>query len=444
VTGKVVTARDEAHRKALELLREGRPLPVDLRGLALYHCGPVVEREDGGWRVVAAGPTTSARMESVEPEFMERTGVRLIIGKGGLGRGTAEAARRLGAAYAVFTGGAGVLAANSIKRVLGVHWLEELGMAEAMWELEVEDFGPLIVTIDSSGRNLYAEMEERRRKVLEQIYRELGFRSPPGARPPRHHAHGAGQVAQDLEPDRAEPGRRRPGEVAPPRAARLARVVDQDPARPQDPQDLGVHVLGVHAGAQGEAGRIVYHVGEGLTRHRADRLQRVPQEELGAPGREAPGPGVHRGDPQHVRVRLHGHHAGGPRAERVRGSVAEPGGDVQDHRPRAHARGPHLGGGVRPGGRAGDPVHVYPVDLERWRRALHVPQLVEGAREELDLRQASPGGRGQHVPLRGVERRPPQLLELHLQAAEGCAAAGQAHGLGAQAEVQADLDRVRA
>jgi Tartrate dehydratase beta subunit/Fumarate hydratase class I, C-terminal domain len=56
VTGKVVTARDEAHRKALELLREGRPLPVDLRGLALYHCGPVVEREGGGWRVVAAGP----------------------------------------------------------------------------------------------------------------------------------------------------------------------------------------------------------------------------------------------------------------------------------------------------------------------------------------------------------------------------------------------------
>ncbi len=175
VTGRVVTARDEAHKKVLELLREGRPIPVDLRGLAVYHCGPVVEREDGGWRVVAAGPTTSARMESVEPEFIERTGVRIIIGKGGLGKGTTEAARKFGAIYAVFTGGAGVLAAESIKRVVGVHWLDELGMAEAMWEFEVEEFGPLAVTIDSHGRNFYAEAEEKRRKVLEQIFKELGF-----------------------------------------------------------------------------------------------------------------------------------------------------------------------------------------------------------------------------------------------------------------------------
>ena len=175
VTGRLVTARDEAHKKILELLREGKGIPVDLRGLAVYHCGPVVERSGNEWRVVAAGPTTSARMESVEPEFIERTGVRLIIGKGGLGRGTTEAARRFGAAYAVFTGGAGVLAAEAIKRVVGVHWLEELGMAEAMWELEVEEFGPLAVTIDSHGRNFYEEMEEKRRKVLDQIARELGF-----------------------------------------------------------------------------------------------------------------------------------------------------------------------------------------------------------------------------------------------------------------------------
>ncbi|BBE41778.1 FumA C-terminus/TtdB family hydratase beta subunit [Conexivisphaera calida] len=175
VTGRLVTARDEAHKKALELLREGKEIPVDLRGLAVYHCGPVVERKGDGWRVVAAGPTTSARMESVEPEFMERTGVRLIIGKGGLGKGTTAAAQMLGAAYAVFTGGAGVLAAEAIKRVAGVHWLDELGMAEAMWELDVEEFGPLAITIDSHGRNFYAEMEDRRRKVLDQITKELGF-----------------------------------------------------------------------------------------------------------------------------------------------------------------------------------------------------------------------------------------------------------------------------
>ncbi len=174
LSGIVVSARDAAHKKVLELLEKGEKLPIDLRGLAVYHVGPVVrKRPDGGWEVIAAGPTTSARMESVEAEFIEKTGVRMIIGKGGMGRRTAEACKKFGAVYTVFTGGAAVLAAQAIKRVVDVYWLDELGMAEAMWVFEVEEFGPLVVTIDAEGRNLYDEVLEKARKKMEEILARL-------------------------------------------------------------------------------------------------------------------------------------------------------------------------------------------------------------------------------------------------------------------------------
>ncbi len=171
ISGIVVSARDSAHKKVLELIERGEKLPISLEGLALYHVGPVVRRKpDGTWEVIAAGPTTSARMEPVEYEFIEKTGVRVIIGKGGMGKRTAEACKKFGAVYAVFTGGAAVLAAQAIKRVVDVYWLDELGMAEAMWVFEVEEFGPLVVTIDSTGRNFY---EERLREARERLEKEI-------------------------------------------------------------------------------------------------------------------------------------------------------------------------------------------------------------------------------------------------------------------------------
>ncbi len=174
VSGIMVTARDEAHKKILETIEKGEPLPIDLRGLVLYHCGPVVrKRPDGTWEVVAAGPTTSMRMESVEAEFIEKTGVKMIVGKGGMGRRTAEAMKKYKAVYAVFTGGAGALAAERIKRVVDVYWLDELGIPEAVWVFEVENFGPLVVTIDTTGRNYYEERMEEVRKRAEEIVREL-------------------------------------------------------------------------------------------------------------------------------------------------------------------------------------------------------------------------------------------------------------------------------
>ncbi|MCE4628533.1 MAG: FumA C-terminus/TtdB family hydratase beta subunit [Desulfurococcales archaeon] len=174
ITGIMVTARDEAHKKILEVLERGEKLPIDLRGLVLYHCGPVVrKRPDGTWEVVAAGPTTSMRMESVEAEFIAKTGVKVIVGKGGMGRRTAEAMKKYKAVYAVFTGGAGALAANRIKRVVDVYWLEELGIPEAVWVFEVEEFGPLVVTIDSHGNNYYEKHMEEVRKRAEEIKKEL-------------------------------------------------------------------------------------------------------------------------------------------------------------------------------------------------------------------------------------------------------------------------------
>ncbi|MBM1154585.1 fumarate hydratase C-terminal domain-containing protein [archaeon] len=172
VTGTVVTARDQAHRRALQLLAEGKPLPVDLQGGVIYHCGPVVRRMDDRWEVVAAGPTTSARMESLEYDFIAKTGVRIVVGKGGMGAKTAEAAQKFGAVYCEFIGGVGVLAANAIKEVERVEWLD-LGIPEALWVLRVERFGPLIVCIDSTGRNYHQELAESINKRFQEIIQKL-------------------------------------------------------------------------------------------------------------------------------------------------------------------------------------------------------------------------------------------------------------------------------
>lgn len=176
LSGVVVTMRDTGHRRAVELLSRGEKLPVDLKDLALYHAGPVVRKVGDRWEVVVVGPTTSTRMEVYEYDIIEKTGVRMVIGKGGMGPRTAEACRRFGAVYTVYPGGAAALQAGQVKRVVDVHWLD-LGMPDAMWVLEVENLGPLTVVIDSKGRNLYEEVyREARRRIDEEIYPRLGIR----------------------------------------------------------------------------------------------------------------------------------------------------------------------------------------------------------------------------------------------------------------------------
>ncbi len=174
VSGTIITARDQAHKKALELHREGRNLPFNLEGLAVFHCGPIVRKDGDKWTVVAAGPTTSTRMDQFEDEFIGAYKVRVIIGKGGMGKRTTEAMQKQGAVYGAFTGGAGVLAAKAIKNVKTVEWLQELGMPEALWVFEVEELGPLTIAIDSHGNNLYEDVKKKTEDSRARIYEKLG------------------------------------------------------------------------------------------------------------------------------------------------------------------------------------------------------------------------------------------------------------------------------
>ena len=174
VTGTIVTARDQAHRRAIEYFKAGKPLPLNLEGLAVFHCGPVVAKEGDKWIAVAAGPTTSTRMDIFEDEFIKDFKVRVVIGKGGMGKKTTDAMAKYGAVYGAFTGGAAVLAAKAIKNVKSVEWYD-LGMPEAMWVFEVEEFGPLAVAIDSHGNNLFTDVQKSVEEKKQKIYEKLGI-----------------------------------------------------------------------------------------------------------------------------------------------------------------------------------------------------------------------------------------------------------------------------
>ena len=174
VTGTIVTARDQAHRRAIEFFKAGKPLPLSLEGLAVFHCGPVVAKQGDKWIAVAAGPTTSTRMDIFEDEFIKDFKVRVVIGKGGMGKKTTDAMAKYGAVYGAFTGGAAVLAAKAIKNVKSVEWYD-LGMPEAMWVFEVEEFGPLAVAIDSHGNNLFTEVQKSVEEKKQKIYEKLGI-----------------------------------------------------------------------------------------------------------------------------------------------------------------------------------------------------------------------------------------------------------------------------
>lgn len=175
LSGTIITARDAAHKKILELFQQGKPLPVDLQGLAVFHCGPIMKKENDKWVAVAAGPTTSTRMDQFEDELIKDFKVRVVIGKGGMGKRTTDAMQKYGAVYGAFTGGAAVLAAKVVKSVKTVEWLQDLGMPEALWVFEVEEFGPLIIAIDSHGNNLFEEVGRKAEESRAKIYESLGY-----------------------------------------------------------------------------------------------------------------------------------------------------------------------------------------------------------------------------------------------------------------------------
>jgi fumarate hydratase class I len=162
VSGRAYTGRDAVHHH----LMTHEP-PVDLRGAVLYHCGPVVAQDGAGWKVTAAGPTTSIREEPYQADVIRRYGVRAVVGKGGMGAKTLAALQEAGAVYLNAIGGAAQFYARTITSVDGVSLLE-FGTPEAMWHLTVEDF-PAIVTMDSHGNSLHQEVEQRSAKELAAI-----------------------------------------------------------------------------------------------------------------------------------------------------------------------------------------------------------------------------------------------------------------------------------
>lgn len=171
--GVLYTARDKAHKRMLEFLDAGREIPFSPSRGAMFHCGPIVLREGDSYRVLAAGPTTSARMDPFEPRVIRELGVRVVVGKGGMSSEVGRALMEVGGVYLSFTGGCAVKAARAVKEVLGLLW-DDLGMAEAVWVFRVEGFGPLIVSMDSAGGDVFKEVEGKGREALRALVEKGG------------------------------------------------------------------------------------------------------------------------------------------------------------------------------------------------------------------------------------------------------------------------------
>jgi fumarate hydratase class I len=178
ISGVIVTARDRAHKFLVDNFIETEPVE-DERGLyeelkklltggVIYHCGPVVVKDDGGYKFVSAGPTTSTRTEIYEDKVIANFGVKGVIGKGGMGKRTLAALNQHKAVYLHAIGGAGALIAQCVKEVQTVYKLSEFGVPEAFWVIRVEDF-PAVVTMDSHERSLHEEKAQESEQVLQTL-----------------------------------------------------------------------------------------------------------------------------------------------------------------------------------------------------------------------------------------------------------------------------------
>ena len=168
LNGTIITARDKAHQY---LLKENTGL--NLGGGVLYHCGPVVKKKENKYEIIAAGPTTSARMDLHEADVIEKYNIKAIIGKGGMCKKTLNALQKNKAVYLSALGGAAVLLAKSITKVKEVIKLEEFGIPEVLWVLEVKDF-PAIVTMDAHNNSVHEivlkKSEEKLKNILGEKY----------------------------------------------------------------------------------------------------------------------------------------------------------------------------------------------------------------------------------------------------------------------------------
>jgi tartrate/fumarate subfamily iron-sulfur-dependent hydro-lyase beta chain len=158
INGRIITGRDKLHKYLFNEKPSKDEMPFDIEGAVLYHCGPIVKKTSKGFMFIAGGPTTSMRVEMYEHRIISEYGLKGIMGKGGMGKQTMNALKEHGCVYLNTIGGAAVYLADKVKSVAGVWKLEEFGMTEAMWILDVKDF-PAIVTMDAHGRNLHEEID---------------------------------------------------------------------------------------------------------------------------------------------------------------------------------------------------------------------------------------------------------------------------------------------
>lgn len=183
LSGVMITGRDTVHKWMIDtFINETRQPTSDdiavyrsikpiLKDGIIYHCGPVVAGlETGNYKFVAAGPTTSTREEPYQANVMRHFTIRGVIGKGGMGPKTLQACQELGGVYLHAIGGAASLIAKSVTQVTEVYKLE-FGVPEAMWVIQVKDF-PAVVTMDSHGNSLHAEVESSSAEVLEELLQD--------------------------------------------------------------------------------------------------------------------------------------------------------------------------------------------------------------------------------------------------------------------------------
>jgi len=168
LNGIICTGRDEAHLITIE----EKKAPINLENGVIYHAGPIMKQENGIWKCVAIGPTTSARMNNIEEEFIKITNISAIVGKGGMAEKLLNIFKSSGVVYLAAPGGCAALLADSVKEVKNVYHLE-LGMPEAFWELRVENFGPLIVGMDAQGNSLYSEVDKKVQENLTSLKQKL-------------------------------------------------------------------------------------------------------------------------------------------------------------------------------------------------------------------------------------------------------------------------------
>ncbi len=178
LSGKMYSARDMAHYKLKKLFDSNEKFDEDLNGQAIFHAGPIisVNRKSGEYKIISIGPTSSIRMDPYT-DMVGELGIKILIGKGGMSDSTTEAMKKHNMAYLLAAHGCAAVHTQRITEVTHQYWMDEIGMPEAIWVMECYNFGPLIVGIDSKGRNLFEETRKNSKYMIEAISKQAHCKS---------------------------------------------------------------------------------------------------------------------------------------------------------------------------------------------------------------------------------------------------------------------------